>query len=373
MVDSLSQPHDPASLAQQVIDACLAMGFALAGVAPAEATAHRQEFLEWLSAGSHGDMDYMAEHLEERLDPRVLLPGARSVIVVADQYAPRGGGEAAGKPPSAPVGIVAKYARGRDYHAVIRRRLHALCDRLRELHPGESFRAFVDTGPALEREHAARAGLGFIGKHTLLINPRLGSYLLLGGVATTLDFATTPHPTSDIPHPTSPCGTCTRCIDACPTQAITPHRVEGTRCISYLTLEHRSLIDPALHAGIGDRILGCDVCQDVCPFNHPHEDESSAARVNPAYADESGGLSALPLLDVLGWTEADRTRVLSGSAAKRASLAMIRRNAVVAAGNVLSAGPIADLTGAIQRIAADEAEDPLVRETAQQVAVRGPV
>jgi epoxyqueuosine reductase len=352
-------------LGRRVVEACLAMGFALAGVARAEETSHRAAFTAWLDAGSHGDMDYMSELVEERMDPRVMLPGARSVVMVADQYAERGSGEEQEQKSGGARarGVVAKYARGRDYHAVMRRRLHGLCDRLREMHPGDRFRAFVDTGPALEREQAARAGLGFIGKHTLLIEPRLGSYLLLGGFATTLELSAPARSAAGVSHQTSPCGTCTRCIDACPTGAITAFRVEATRCVSYLTLEHRGLIDPSLHAGIGDRLLGCDVCQDVCPFNDAHEGAASHARVNPAYRDEAGERGSLPLPGVLRWTEADRSRALSGSAAKRASLAMIRRNAVIAAGN-------AGLWGEVERIAGDEGEEALVRETARAVLAR---
>src|SRR5262249_20142541 len=136
-------------------------------------------------------------------------------------------------------------------------------DSLRERFPAEQFRAFVDTAPVMEREHAARAGLGWIGKHTLIIHPRLGSYMLLGGVLTTMDI---PAPAAQR-RVTDHCGTCTRCIDACPTAAITPYSVDATRCISYLTIEHRGEIDPALHEGIGDWLFGCDVCQEVCPHN----------------------------------------------------------------------------------------------------------
>ncbi|HMN40311.1 MAG TPA: tRNA epoxyqueuosine(34) reductase QueG [Phycisphaerales bacterium] len=381
--------HDSATLSEQVINACHAMGFALAGIAPAAPASRPTEFKAWLASGNHGDMDYMAEAVNERLDIRTLLPGAKSVIIVADQYAARGsepvppvaaalGGNRCDHP-THPTGRIAKYARGRDYHAVIRRRLHALADRLRELPAakGLHYRTFVDTAPVLEREHAARANLrtadggggAFIGKHTLLIHPRLGSYLLLGGIATTLDLCS-PHSALGTRHSAlTPCGTCTRCIDACPTQAITPNHVNATRCISYLTLEHRTLIDPALHAAMGDHLLGCDICQDVCPFNHPHPSEHAGAYLYPAYADEHRRASP-PILEVLNWTEADRTRVLGTSAAKRASLSMLKRNAIIAAANALASRPDENLRSALTRLAADPTEHPLVRETADQARAR---
>lgn len=330
-------------LGQDVIDACLAMGFALAGVAPAEPSSRRDEYLAWLRAGKHGDMAYLEEHLEERLDVTRLLPGARAVIVVADQYARAGDADAAVPPGDGPTGLVARYARGRDYHRAINKRLHALCDRLRERWPGARFRAFVDSGPALEREHAVRAGLGqgggrvFAGKHTLVIHPRLGSWLLLGGVATTLEIAS-PEPAPAAGAGADRCGTCTRCIDACPTGAIAPGgwSVDATRCVSYLTLEHRGAVDASLHAGMGDRLVGCDVCQDVCPYNAAAGGGAAGTGVNPAYADPEGVRARLPLLEVLGWTPEDRSRVLSGTAAKRASLEMLRRSAVIGLGNALA-------------------------------------
>ncbi len=362
------------------------MGFARAGIAPAEPTSRRNEYLEWLAQGQHGDMGYLAEMLEERLDVGCLLPGARSVIVVADQYAARGAGENEGPGDGGAEGVVAKYARGRDYHAVIKKRLHALCDRLRAEHPSAKFRAFTDTGPAMEREHAVRAGIGFVGKHTLVIEPRLGSYLLLGGVATTLEMVGSesnaektasgevPEPWARTPMPlqgTDHCGSCTACIDACPTGAITPYRVDATRCVSYLTLEHRGTIDVSLHAGVGDRLIGCDVCQDVCPFNRRHEDDAILdGRVNAAYADESGVRARLPILDVIGWTEQDRSRVFGPSAGKRASVAMLRRNGLVIAGNAFSARPDARLLERVRAIAVDEDEEPIVRDAARQVLAR---
>ena len=357
----------PGEEARRVIDACLAMGFARAGVARARATSWREHVLAWLAEGKHGEMTYMTELLDERLDVTRLLVGARSVIMVADQYA----SGAAAERREALVGSVARYARGADYHVEIKRRLHELADRLRALHPGAEFRTFVDSGPAMEREHAVRAGLGFVGKHTLLISPGAsgeggGSWMLLGGVATTLDLCEAEEHANE--RRVIGCGTCSKCIDACPTGAIGEYTVDARRCVSYLTLEHQGLIAQELHRGMGDMLLGCDVCQEVCPFNQG--EDSAGARVNPAYADR--GRAGLAILDVLGWTEDDRRRALAGSAAKRASLEMIRRNAVIAAGNVAvnQASVRARVREALAKIAADGAESEIVSATARQTLER---
>lgn len=353
-------PPDPVELARKVIDACIAMGFAAAGVAEARPSDTDEHVRDWLNQGQHGEMTYMSELLDERLDITKLLPGAQSVVIVADQYS-------AGEEMDGSGSLIARYARGRDYHAVIKDRLHMLCDRLREQFPGTHTRAFVDTGPVLEREQAARAGLGFIGKHTLLINPSRGSYLLLGGFATTLVLAPTREQSSTVPavfdhH----CGGCTRCIDACPTRAITPFHVDARRCISYLTLEHASLVDDEFWPGIGDRLIGCDVCQEVCPFNAQSSGGSGVGGgrniANAAYRAER---SQLPTLEVLNWTPADRQRELSGTSAKRATLTMLRRTAIINAFNALKLRHDAALLESITRIAEDTTEPEVVRETAR--------
>jgi epoxyqueuosine reductase len=238
-----------------------------------------------------------------------------------------------------PSGAVARYARGEDYHSLIRRRLHTLADALRTDYPDHQFRTFVDTAPVLEREHALRAGLGWIGRHTLLIHPVLGSWLLLGGIATTLRLLPDPEHGRITDH----CGTCTRCIDACPTGAIGDYTVDATRCISYLTIEHRGPIDPAYHIAIGDRVFGCDVCQEVCPHNAPHPAGSANPdRVHPAYMERR---QAFDLLEVLGWTENDRREAFTTSAMKRVDLESFKRNAAIAAANAPDRSPREDLTG----------------------------
>ena len=338
-----------------MLQRCRELGFALAGITEAAPSARAAELRAWIDAGRHGTMQYLARNLELREDVRRLLPGARSVVMVADQYATRNDPPE----PEAPApdggprrrGRIARYARGKDYHREIKRRLHTLCDELRAQHSAQC-RAFCDTAPAPERELAARAGLGWIGKHTLLINPRRGSYLLLGGFVTTLDLVgppTVPGPpgTPTVPGgpskedraraaaPADPdlalgalvpdaCGTCTRCIDACPTGAITPYSVDASRCISYLTIERRDPLPTWTEQKLSGWLFGCDICQEVCPHNSPRPEGVDVGAANPVYAPRRRDLD---LREVLQWTAEDRSRELSGSSMKRATLAMLHRNA----------------------------------------------
>jgi epoxyqueuosine reductase len=358
----------PADTTTLVLDLCDGLGFALVGVADAGPSRRENEFRDWLAAGKHGSMAYLARNVETRLDPARVLPGARSVVMVADIYRARmeRGDPVRGTPipsPPLPHGRIAGYAQGRDYHVAMKKRLHRLCDALRERFPHEGFRAFVDTAPVPERELAARAGLGWIGKHTLLINPRLGSALLLGGVLTTLNLTSAAPPVAD--H----CGTCTRCIDACPTAAITPYSVDASRCISELTIERRGPIDPAFHAAIGSWTFGCDVCQDVCPHNSPRSDgaQGERGRVRDDYRPVR---LSFDLLALLRWTPEDRSRELSGSPIKRATLAMLKRNALIALGNALTQRPDPALVEHVRRVSEDDSEPELVRRTAREVLDR---
>ena len=354
-VDPSPASADPRQAAREALEICEQLGLALCGVAPAEPIDHSSEFRRWLSEGMHGEMVWMAEHVQQRLDPRQRLPGARSILCVADRYA--GGPD--GPSPSR-SGRVARYARGDDYHVVMKRRLHALCDALRGRYPQEQFVACVDTAPVFEREHAFRAGLGYISKNTMLIEPAVGSYLLLGEVITTLPLEINGRPMED--H----CGTCTRCLDACPTQALTPWRLDSNRCISYHTIELRGEIDPQYHESIGEWIFGCDICQEVCPHNGPTP-RTSAAPVHPAYAPRH---SSFDLLEVLGWSEEDRRSAFTRSAMKRAKLWMMKRNAIIVAGNWLAQHDDPALCSRIESLASDEHEHEIVRATAAQIAAR---
>jgi epoxyqueuosine reductase len=348
---SVRVERDHLDSTRDVLERCAALGFAAAGVCKAEPSEQAGQLRTWLERGYAGTMQWMAEREDMRGDVRTQLDGARSVVMVTDLYARRGSEDT----PRAGFGRVARYARGRDYHKVLKKRLHQLCDALVEAHPGAKFRAFVDTAPVMERELAARCGLGWQGKHTLTIHPKLGSWFLLGGIVTTLEL---PVP-EDQPTAVDHCGTCTRCIDACPTGAIEPYVVDGSRCISYLTIEHREAIDPELARAMGDWIFGCDICQEVCPHNSVRED---GAEPNPAYEPRRDGFD---LLEVLGWSEEDRRAAFVGSAMKRAKLEMMRRNAAIAAVNCLEGEPNPELRKALERIAGDEDEAEMVRVAAR--------
>lgn len=358
--------HAPTlALSRDIIRRCTDRGFALAGIAPASPSDHAHHFRAWLARGHHGTMRWLEDFADVRLDPRLLTPGGRSVIIVADQYASRNDPHA-----QTPLshGRIARYAAGRDYHAVIKKRLRDLADDLRPHYPGHRFRSFADSAPVLEREHAARCGLGWVAKHTLLIHPRLGSWFLLGGIVTTLDLPVPPEqePAADA------CGSCTRCIDACPTQAISPYSIDASRCISYLTIERKGLIDESFHPAIGQWIYGCDVCQDVCPHNSPRAEHVPVGATHAAYAPTR---PALDLLDILAWDEHARRAAFHQSPMKRANLDMIRRNALIAAGNVLTdSAAAADLRDRLRQRAEALAADPdqplLVRQTAAQVLRR---
>ncbi|MDX2146451.1 MAG: tRNA epoxyqueuosine(34) reductase QueG [Planctomycetota bacterium] len=352
-----------------ILDACTRLGFVAAGVARAEPSRWEREFRQWLAAGKHGSMAYLSENVEQRLDIRRMMRGAASVVMVADRYATRSDGPDPDPPPG--FGRVARYARGRDYHVAIKKRLRKLLNRLHREFPGHMFRPFIDLLPMLEREHAHRAGLGWTGKNTMLIHPRLGSYLLLGGFVTTLELEPTPEADRVPDH----CGTCSRCIDACPTRAITAYSVDASRCISYLTIERRGLIEIEVHAAIGDRVFGCDVCQEVCPHNSLRTETMLASTpesdaVLDAYRSR---FPKLDLLKVLGWSEAEERAAHEGSALKRAFLDGLKRNALIVMTNqLLSSAPTGDARTSenIRRLISAAAVDPVVSDTVRATAAQ---
>lgn len=290
----------------------LGMGFDLAGITtlgPADTTA---EFERWLANGYHGEMDYLSRGAELRRDSRSPEPGMRSALVVALDY---GGKE--------PEGPVARYARGDDYHRL-------MWDRLEELLEWSELRgrAYVDTGPILERDLARRAGIGWVGKNTMLINPQRGSFFFLGALFVDADLV------PDAPFASDHCGTCTRCLEACPTQAfVAPRVLDARKCISYLTIEHRSEIPESLAPLIGQHLYGCDICQDVCPWNVRFAQELK----EPAFAarDVVAHKSARELAEALHDMDEDGYRAaFKGSAMRRAKLAGLRRNAAVVLRNL---------------------------------------
>jgi epoxyqueuosine reductase len=318
-----------ATIIESLAGACVAdavkrrarvLGFDLVGIAPAGVSSYREYLRRWLDDGQAGSMLYMRHRLDERSDPTVYLPGAASVICVAMNYhvslepVPPGQQHRQGR--------VARYALGDDYHETIKTRLHALADWVREMAPEAQTRACVDTAPVMEKELAARAGIGWVGKNTCLINAESGSWLLLGEIITTLALPAD-EPAAD--H----CGTCTRCIDACPTGAITaPYQLDARRCISYLTIEHRDEIAPELRPQIGDWLYGCDICQDVCPHNR-----RAPTATEPAFQPRFP-TGTLDVNEVLGWTEDDYRAKLRRSAMKRVKLPVLQRNAQIVAENL---------------------------------------
>ena len=242
----------------------LGLGFLQVGFAPAATPPHADAFLEWLSQGSHGEMRWMEreDSVRRRLDPREALPGCRTLVMVSLGYAPTPEAESPGVPGDVGRALVARYAAGRDYHLEFELRLERMASLLRDRWPTATMKPYVDYGPVLERDHAQRAGLGWVGKNTMLIHPKLGSWTLLGELLTTAEIPPDP------PFRADRCGTCVRCIETCPTGAITgPRELDARLCISYLTIELRGSIPVALRPGIGNRVFGCDICQEVCPWN----------------------------------------------------------------------------------------------------------
>ncbi len=327
----------------------------MAGVAPAEPTPETAFLREWLARGYAGEMHYLERRVEERVDPRRVLDGAASVLAVGLVYDP------GASPRSEPeTGSVARYAGGDDYHDVMLDRLRALEAGLEAL-AGRPLRAraYVDTGPVMERVFAAYAGLGWIGKNTCLIHPALGSYLFLGVLLTDLEMA------ADAREPDH-CGSCRACLDACPTQAFAaPYELDATRCISYWTIEARSAIPEALRASHGDWVFGCDVCQEVCPWN-----QRRARDVPPDLAGLRARLTPRPewvrpsLAWILQLSETDWRASTRGTALRRAKYRGLIRNALVAAGN----SGERSLRPAVERFA--DGSDPLLAEHARWALAR---
>ncbi|MFM1805602.1 MAG: tRNA epoxyqueuosine(34) reductase QueG, partial [Planctomycetota bacterium] len=305
----MERADDPHALRDAIEAEAHRLGFALVGVARAAPTSHREALERWIADGKHGEMAWIAERAADACDVRRLLRNARSVICVGDRYHD-GRPDRVDARAAAPRGRIARYARGKDYHDLVRDRLRKLGRFIRERVPECQTRLTGDIHPILEREQAARALLGAIGKHTLLIRPRLGSYYLLGEIVTDADIA----PSDAPPPPDDICGSCTRCIDACPTGAITPWSVDATRCTAYLTIEHRGAIPDEFFGTTGDWWFGCDICQEVCPHAQPTR-ASRRTGVHPLHAPRRDGVD---LLEVLGWSDADRARLVVSSALKRA-------------------------------------------------------
>jgi epoxyqueuosine reductase len=338
---------DPAAATQLFLAEARALGFARVGFAPAGPVARHPQYAAWLTRGFAGDMSYLATHADARRDARALMPAARTVVTVALSYAQR---DVDVPRERLARGFIARYARGDDYHVVLKTKLHALaravadkCGRAVACLPA------VDTRPLLEREWASAGGIGFQAKNTMLIAPGLGSYLLLGELLTDLECA--PIASDDA---TPRCGQCTRCLEACPTGAfVAPYTLDSRRCIAYLTIENSGPIPRELRPLIGDRVFGCDVCQEVCPFNAASAGERAAGApelaARPGYARPS-------LVQLLSLGAAQFRKWQRQSALRRIHRPQLLRNVAVALGNV---GTAAELPALMQALGEPSA---LVRE-----------
>lgn len=321
-------------------------GFDRVGFAGADRAPDAGRLRRWVERGFAADMQYMKRNLDRREDPRGLLPGARTVIVLAVHHP----GPEAEALPEGPTGraCIAAYARGRDYHRILERRLRTACSVLEAEFPAR-YRWYVDTGPVLERSWAARAGVGWIGKNTCAIDPRAGSYFFLGVIVTTLGVP------ADSPA-TDHCGTCTRCIDACPTDAIVDaFQLDSRRCISYLTIENRGLIPQEHAAHFGNLVFGCDICQEVCPYNR-----RATRPADPELAPREANL-APRLADLAGLTEARFRERFQASPVLRARYRGFLRNVLVALGN----DPDREAEDALRALEGrpEVQQDPTLRET----------
>ena len=331
-------PHEITSLLKH---RAAELGFQLSGVCPAVAPPGAARLDDWLSAGYAGQMQYIADRRAAYDAPQQVLDGAQSLVMLGMLYA-----TSEPKVPGPTEGRVARYAWGTvDYHDLIRKRLHELADYFRELVPTAITRGVIDTAPLLEREFAQLAGLGWVGKNTLLLSKSQGSYFFLAALLTDAKLE------YDAPHATDHCGTCTACLDACPTDAfVQPYVLDATRCISYLTIEMHDAVPPELREGLGDWVFGCDVCQEVCPWNH------KAPRSNePAFAPLAE-LNPLELTSLFDMSETDFRKRFRKSPIWRAHRRGLLRSAAIALGNRGDASAIP----ALQRGSTDE--DPVVRE-----------
>ncbi len=310
------------------------LGFEAFGVAPVEVPLRREYYEQWIARGEHGGMSWLARNNDRRLHPENALPEARSILCVGLNYY---------QPEPERRGRIAKYALGKDYHKVILKKLKTLCAHMRENY-GSDQRPYVDTGPVLEKPIAAYAGLGWQGKSTILLNKTHGTWLFLGTIFTTLELPPD-KPAAD--H----CGSCTRCSDACPTNAITgPYQLDARRCISYLTIEHKGSIPVEFRKAIGDRLFGCDECLDVCPWNRFAQTTREAKFAPLPHPD---------VVESLSLTQDAFDQKFAGTPIRRLGLSRWKRNACVVLGNT---GTAEDLPLLKEAAASD---DPLVAEHAQ--------
>jgi epoxyqueuosine reductase len=339
-----SAPVDLAPLAAAIKSWGAALGFQAVGIADADLGEAEARLAEWLARGFHGEMDYMARHGAKRARPAALVPGTLRVISARMDYKPAAA-DAEATLADRSRAYVSRYALGRDYHKVLRARLQRLAERIERETGGFGYRVFTDSAPVMEVELAARAGLGWRGKHTLALAREAGSFFFLGEIYTDLPLP--------VDRPVAEhCGTCTRCIDACPTGAIVaPYQLDARRCISYLTIELKGAIPVELRPLVGNRVYGCDDCQLVCPWN-----KYAQTSAEPDFAVRHG-LDAASLVELFEWPEATFHARLAGSAIHRIGYECWSRNLAVGLGN-------APTTPAVLAALRARADDPsaLVRE-----------
>jgi epoxyqueuosine reductase len=384
---------NPAERTRRVCERTRAAGFDLCGIAPVDVTPSEPgagsfeelaRLPEWLARGYAGEMSYLSD--ARRADPRRVLEGARSLIVVALNYNsahPYSTEQPAGHSSESPRGWISRYAWGDDYHEVLGEKLESIITAMRaEFHEPFEARAYVDTGPIVERVAAKYAGLGWLAKNTCLINGELGSWLFLGVIITTLDLAPSLAPGE--PPAADLCGNCRLCLDACPTQAFpAPYVLDARRCISYLTIELRGEIPSELRPQLGRAVIGCDICQDVCPWNRKAPVTQLAAfeprQLRPAQANGGEGCQTenrdslfAPELELLAsLTQEEFSKLFRGSAVKRAKWRGIVRNACVALGNSHLARESAAyerVVGLLERLITGD--DPLIAEHARWALAR---
>lgn len=311
---------DPEALLASLRTWAERLGFTGLGIAAIDLPSDEAHFLEWLRLGFNGEMDYMSRHGSKRSRPAELIPGTVSCISVRMDYWPQAA-DAAATLADGSVAYVSRYALGRDYHKLLRSRLQKLCDQIRDAVGPFGYRVFTDSAPVLEKALARNAGLGWIGKHTNLIDRNAGSYFFLGEIYIDLELP------ADEPS-TAHCGSCSACMPACPTGAIVaPYRLDARRCISYLTIELAGNIPIEFRRAIGNRIYGCDDCQLVCPWN-----KFARLTAEKDFAVRHG-LDHSQLIDLFAWTEADFLERTSGSAIRRIGYEQWLRNIAVALGN----------------------------------------
>lgn len=320
----LNSEQGQPSLLSQIKTWGKALGFADIGISNIDLSAYETEYFNWIGENFHGDMDYMQRHGTKRTRPNELEPGTHSIISVRMNYFDNSSELASAQLHSPEKAYISRYALGKDYHKLMRKRLQALATKISEVEPDFQYRAFSDSAPVLERPIAEKAGLGFIGRNSLIIHPRAGSWFFLGELYTNLKL-----PADELQHKQG-CGPCTACIAECPTQAIVDNAtVDSRRCISYLTIEYSGSINKEFRPLMGNRIYGCDDCQLVCPWN-----KFTEATSEQAFQKNANHLDNVSLLELWQWSEDDFMKKFEGSPIRRIGYAQWSRNLAIAIGNM---------------------------------------